>query len=301
MTIARGLALLVSVLPCVAACRQTPEAKAAQTRAVEATRMQQLARRIAMADANPTKPVPLAMWMMPPELREISGLALTPSGHVLAHDDEVGRVYEIDPKTGIILKGFTLSGDPHGDFEAITSVGTDIYLLESDGKLFKFKEGADGEHVPYTKYDTRLGHECQFESLAFEPDSSRLLLACKKVSTKSLSHQLVIYRLPLPITDSSSMSMLTIPIAEVIGSNRWKHFQPSDIAIDPTTGNYVLVASQEKALAVITPDGEVVRSEPLPGDHNQAEGVAITRDSLLIVSDEATHKPAAITLYRWRP
>jgi len=45
----------------------------------------------------------------------------------------------------------------------------------------------------------------------------------------------------------------------------------------------------------------VVRSEPLPGNHHQAEGVAVTKDSLLIISDEATSKPAAITVYRWRP
>jgi hypothetical protein len=49
------------------------------------------------------------------------------------------------------------------------------------------------------------------------------------------------------------------------------------------------------------PDGEVVRSEPLPGDHRQPEGVAVTKDSLLMVSDESNVKPAAITLYRWRP
>ena len=38
-----------------------------------------------------------------------------------------------------------------------------------------------------------------------------------------------------------------------------------------------------------------------PGDHRQAEGVAITPDSILLVSDEANVKPPAITLYRWRP
>jgi hypothetical protein len=29
--------------------------------------------------------------------------------------------------------------------------------------------------------------------------------------------------------------------------------------------------------------------------------VAITNDSILLVSDEANVKPAAITLYKWRP
>jgi hypothetical protein len=45
----------------------------------------------------------------------------------------------------------------------------------------------------------------------------------------------------------------------------------------------------------------VLRSEPIPGDHRQPEGVAITRDSILLVSDEANVKPAVITLYKWRP
>jgi uncharacterized protein YjiK len=95
--------------------------------------------------------------------------------------------------------------------------------------------------------------------------------------------------------------MMTIPLAEVIGSNDWKGFHPSDMTIDPTTGNYVIISSHEKGLVEITPAGLVDRAEPLPGKHQQPEGVAITKDNLLIVSDEGSKKPAAITLYRWRP
>lgn len=300
MTIAR-LALLVSLVACVAGCRETSEARAEQARKAEAVRNQELARRIAFADANPTKAGPLAMWLMPPELREISGLALTPDGAVLTHDDNVARIYKIDPKTGIVLKSFSLSDLPHGDFEAITIAGQDIYLLQSKGKLYKFREGADGEQVPYSVYDTGLGKECEFESLAYEADSSRLLMPCKRFLSKKAPHELFIYRVPLPLSNTSKISTLTVPLAEVVGSSGWKNFHPSDIAIDPVTKNYVIVASHEKGLVVITPDGEVVRSEPLPGEHNQAEGVALTPDSILIVSDEATNKPAAMTLYRWRP
>jgi uncharacterized protein YjiK len=301
MTIARGVVLLVCALPCLGACRETQEARAAQVRAVEATRKQQLVTRLALADADPAMALPVAMWLMPPELREISGLAITPRGTVLTHDDNVGRVYEIDPKTGILLKGFSLKDGVRGDFEAITIAGTDIYLLESKGKIFKFKEGKDGEQVPYTVYDTGLKKECEFESMAFEADSSRLLLVCKKFLTKNAPHELLIYRIPLPLGDRSAMTTLRVPIQDVIGSNKWKNFHPSDINIDPITKNYVIISSNQKGLVVITPDGEVVRSEPLPGDHRQPEGVAITKDSLLMVSDEANIKPPAITLYRWRP
>jgi uncharacterized protein YjiK len=95
--------------------------------------------------------------------------------------------------------------------------------------------------------------------------------------------------------------MMRFSLEDVVGANKWKNFRPSDMTIDPITHNYVVIASHEKGLVVLTPDGSVVRSEPLPGDHQQPEGVAITRDSLLLVSDEANVRPAMITAYRWRP
>jgi uncharacterized protein YjiK len=116
-----------------------------------------------------------------------------------------------------------------------------------------------------------------------------------------MQDKLVIYRLRLQGRDSTRLTMMTIPLAEVIGSNDWKGFHPSDMTIDPGNGNYVLISSHEKGLVEITPGGLVDRAEPLPGTHNQPEGVAITKDNILIVSDEGSKKPAAITLYRWRP
>jgi len=300
MRFSRGLLLLLSVIS-FAACRETPRARAAEARRVEAARKRTLTERIAAVDASPNKSAPVAQWLMPPPLREISGLALTASGTVLTHDDNVGRVYEIDPKTGILLRGFSLQGNVKGDFEAITIVGTDIYLMASNGKIYIFKAGKDGSQVPYRIYDTGLGKVCEFESMAYEADSSRLLMACKRFLDKSEPHALLIYRLPLPLGNKAGISTIRIPIEQVAGNNKWKNFRASDINIDPMTGNYVLVAAREKALVVITPEGDVVRSEPLPGDHRQAEGVAVTRDSILLVSDEANVKPAAITLYRWRP
>ena len=297
---ARSLVLLAGLSPWVAACRDTPKAKAADVQAVEAARKKELARRLAAADANQENPAAVAEWIMPPELREISGLTLTTRGTVLTHDDNVARVYEIDPKTGILLKGFSLEGGVRGDFEAITVAGTDVYLLESKGRFYRFKEGADAAQVPYSVYDTKLGKECEFESMVYEADSTRLVIVCKKIRGKNASHEVLIYRFPMPL-DRATMSTLSVPIEDVVSSNKWKDFHPSDITIDPITKNYVMISSREKGLLVMTPDGDLVRSGPLPGDHHQPEGVAITRDSLLLISDEVNVRPAAITLYRWRP
>jgi uncharacterized protein YjiK len=297
---ARSFVLLAGLSPWVAACRDTPKAKAADVQAVEAARKKELARRLAAADANQENPAAVAEWIMPPELREISGLTLTTRGTVLTHDDNVARVYEIDPKTGILLKGFSLEGGVRGDFEAITVAGTDVYLLESKGRFYRFKEGADAAQVPYSVYDTKLGKECEFESMVYEADSTRLVIVCKKIRGKNAQHEVLIYRFPMPL-DRATMSTLSVPIEDVIGLNKWKDFHPSDITIDPITKNYVMISSREKGLLVMTPDGDLVRSGPLPGDHRQPEGVAITKDSLLLISDEVNVRPAAITVYRWRP
>jgi uncharacterized protein YjiK len=294
------LAVLLCAMPCLAACRATPKAKAAELQKLAATRKQELARRIATADAHPNEAVAVAQWIMPSQLREISGLALTSRGTVFTHDDNSGRVSEIDPKSGILVKSFSLLGNQKEDFEAIAIAGNDIYLMASDGKLFRFREGADGQQVQFMMFDTGLGKKCEFESLAYEADSTRLLMACKRILDKDSPKDLVIYRMPLPL-NRATFSILQVPLKQVVGSNNWKNFRPSDMTVDPFTKNYVIIASHEKGLVVVTPDGDVMRSEPLPDGHNQPEGVAITNDTILLISDEANVKPAAITLYKWRP
>ena len=60
----------------------------------------------------------------------------------------------------------------------------------------------------------------------------------------------------------------------------------------------MMVAAKDKAIIEVTPAGVLVSARRLPGEHAQAEGVAVTRDRILIVSDEAAGGKAAVTLYR---
>ena len=233
---------------------------------------------------------------------EVSGLAVTSDGRLLAHGDEWGQVYVIDPRGGALLKRFTIGAtgsDTRADFEGITVVGERIFMVASNGTLYEFAEGADGERVDFVVHDTRLGKECEFEGVAFDSTQGIVVLPCKNVGTKNLRDNLVLYRWRIGGNGDSTLAPLIIPLSTVIGSNSWKDLHPSDVTIDPATGNYVLVAAQEKALIEITPLGVVVRASPLPGKHKQAEGIALTPDGILIVGDEATTRPASLTLYRW--
>jgi uncharacterized protein YjiK len=243
---------------------------------------------------------PLAQWLLPPALQEISGLALTRDSRLLVHDDEVGQVWEIDFRRGILVKLFALgSRVVKGDFESIAIANDVVFLLASNGTLYEFPEGASGAQVEYKVHDTGLKKACEFEGVAFAPAINALLLACKTAYAPENRGQLVIYRWSLTGDTAARLTRLSVPLAGVIGSNGWKGLHPTDITVDPVSHNYVLVASQEKALVEITPAGVVVFARPLPAMHHQPEGIAITKDSILIVSDEAGQRPAMITLYRW--
>lgn len=252
------------------------------------------------SDTSVGRETPLAYWQMPEGLQEISGQALTSDGRMLVHGDEIGQVWEVDYRRGILVKSFTLGDDIlRDDFESIAVVGDDIFMLTSRGALYQLREAENGKRVPYSKTDTGLEKECEFEAMTYDPSIKSLIFVCKENLRKSLGDDVTIFRWNLTGAANTRLSKITIPLASVVGENKWKELHPTDVAIDPLTGNYVIVASIERALFSVTPQGAVVFARPLPPGHQQAEGLSITKDSLLILSDEAAKIPASISIYRW--
>ncbi len=297
MNPAARCAVLFLIALAAAGCR--PENDVSEADAAEiAARQKRLTAR--MASAQGDSAVPLARWILPEDLREISGIALLPDGRLLAHNDERSRVYVIDPRVGKVMKTFAVGGAAGivADFEAITTSGSDIYMLVSDGTIYRFREGADGASVPFTTIDTRLGKECEFEGIAVD-DSASFILPCKTIDDKNLRNQIMIYRWRAVGGGEPIVSTITIPLADAVGSNDWKKLSPSDVAIDPSTGNYVMITGPEKAMIEVTRNGDFVQSRPLPGKPQQPEGIAISRQGIMILSDEAVTREADITLYRW--
>lgn len=293
-------AVLVASLLAAPACQSPKDLRARTVDSTAVARETRLERALRDTSGARDDTAPLARWLLPKELKEISGLTLSIDGKLFTHGDELGQIWEIDYRRGVLMKRFSLGkGVLRGDFEGLAIANDRMFLLASNGTLYEFREGADTAHVEYQVHDTRLKKECEFEGVAFDQAINSLVLACKNVYTKSLHDDLVIYRWSLASDTTARLSRLAVPLAGIIGANSWKSLHPSDITVDPLTGNYVLVAAQEKALISITPAGAPVFSRPLPAGHHQTEGVAITKDSILIVSDEAGQRPAMITLYKW--
>lgn len=238
---------------------------------------------------------------LPERLEEISGLALTQDGRLLAHDDERGTVFEIDPQTGAIVKSFDLAGRKGavtGDFEGIAAAGDHVYLVTGDAHLYEAREGGDEEPVPCVVYDTGLGADYEIEGLAYEPRANELLLASKQTRGKSAKGALYIFRWSTETKRIADGEPIEIPVKEIASRIRGKGFNASGIERHPVSGHYFLVAGIQHAIAEVTPEGSLVGVQELSAEwHPQAEGITFGPDQALIISDEGAGKRSHLTLY----
>lgn len=241
----------------------------------------------------------LEQWKLPKKLREVSGLA-EHQGRVYTHDDQSGIVYEIDYEAARLRKAFAL-GRPtlSGDFEGIAIAGERFFLMTSDGTLYEFSEGDNGERVGFRRYRTGLGRQCELEGLAYQASLGSLLLVCKQARVEALRAYVAIFAWSLDERRLQSAPYLLVPLEDVTDSIPGRKFNPSGIAFDAATGNLLIVAARQRALAEIDPDGRVVTAMqiPLSSRHRQAEGIALLPDGRLLLADEGSNKKARLALY----
>ena len=240
-------------------------------------------------------------WELPGRLREISGLAMTADHRLLAHNDEVGVVFEIDYRDGSIVKEFQLAdmADPvAGDFEGIAVADGRIYLVTSSGRLYECPEGAAGQSVLFRVYATGVGRQCEIEGLAYDEDARELLLMCKDARSQDLAGRLAVYRWSIDEKRLGAQASVVLPVGDLarrIGSTR---FQPSGIERHPVSGNHFVVAARQGAVAEVTPAGEVLAAKRFTaGRHRQVEGIAFAANGALIVADEGGGGRGTLTVY----
>ena len=240
-------------------------------------------------------------WKLPRPLVEISGLAMTLDNRLLVHTDEKGIIYEIDYQNGILVKAFQLAdiaAPVTADFEGIAIVEDRVYLVTSSGRLYECREGDAGESVLFTVYATGIGRDCEIEGLAYDASQRALLLMCKNARSADLKEHVAIYRWSTDEKQLREDAHTVIRVSEFSQHIKGKQFQPSGIERHPASGNYFVIAARQRAIAEITPEGQVVAVKPFPDRwHRQAEGITFAADGTLIIADEGAGRKARLTLY----
>lgn len=238
---------------------------------------------------EPAPSVDTKRWQLPRALKEVSGLAVMDTSHVLTVTDEQAIVYRINLETGAVDALFAFGNPPiKGDFEGITVAGKDVYIINSRGHLYRGIDGlAGGDDVAFEVFDTGLEEFCEVEGLHYE--APRFLIACKTNYRKEDKGDLLIYEWT---ADSKGVTVhLHVPTAGLIPS---KNLNPSGVF---TVDRHIyLVAAKQDALLLFDRNGALVLARELKG-HPQAEGIVVMPDGTIVIADEGKSKGGTITRY----
>ncbi len=239
---------------------------------------------------------PSEKYFLPYVLSEISGLTMDDKGRLLTVEDEVGKVFIYDLKLKDIDYGITFGKS--GDYEGIEVVGDQVFVLRSDGDLYRFRMTTDRK-VNAEKIETPLGKANDTEGLGYFPEKNQLLIACKeegglkKDDTKSKT----VYAYDLDTDDFKKKPRLSISKKDL--KNFWEEhkefqydekrikFEPSGIAWHPIHEKFYVLASVGKLLVVLNRNGEIEATYPIsPKLLSQPEGICFAPNGDMYISSE---------------
>lgn len=232
---------------------------------------------------------PAKIFDLPELLKEISGIAISGKDKLLCVQDEVGVVFEYDTQAEDI-SGFYRFTDI-GDFEDIAVVGDEVFVLRSDGALFRFNRF----HFDGTVSKYMVPVNClNLEGLEYNPANGQLYLACKDALFNQPGHNRVVYAIH-PDRQERPSVLLTIngesikqALAEKLsGTDISKvRINPSAVAVHPRTGEVYVLSAAGRMIAVY--DGEKLKNVfPLPAEiYYKPEGLAFTPSGDLYISSE---------------
>ncbi len=228
----------------------------------------------------------LKEWGLPKILDEISGIAMIDDERIAAVQDENAIIFIYNLSTSKIEEQIDFGNN--GDYEGIALVGTSAYVLRSDGNIFEVKNYRSGnsETVEHT---TPVHKEFNFEGLAYDEKNNRLLIAAKEKAKEDF--------IPVFGFDLESKSLQKVPAYrinfndEVFKDIRKKKLErnilPSEINIDPVTGNIYILESVDPKILILDKDGKLQEIHHLKKEQfRQAEGITFGKSGKIYISNE---------------
>jgi uncharacterized protein YjiK len=242
---------------------------------------------------------------LPKELSEASGLAFAANGNLLCHNDERAAIYELDYRTGKILKHFSLGKFVayRSDLEGIATKGDTIFMVNSSGTILRALPGKDGEMVPFQTFKTPLSVRNDVEGLAYDPATDCLLLACKDEAGMDFRNPLpkdqrAVYAFSLKTYKLLPKPRFLFSILKITARTGGKEFSPSAIERHPRSGNFFILASRGNAIVEIDANGNLLGVSSLPKSvHPQPEGLAIAPDGTALICNEGQGKAGRLVIY----
>lgn len=221
------------------------------------------------------------------DLEEVSGLAITASGHLAAVQDEDGLLYMLNSANGEVLRTIKFAGP--GDYEAVEVVNGTAHVMTSNGALYSFKISEEDEVQPQYK-ETPFSEKNNIEGLG--TDGKDLLIACKgegEVSQNNIRGKAVYrYNLKKDMLEDLIFSFSKKALNDHIQGREFYHkvddFKPSGIAVHPLTGDVYVLSSAN--LLIVQANNIIAVVKLNNAIYTQPEGICFAPDGTLFIASE---------------
>ncbi|WP_430815454.1 SdiA-regulated domain-containing protein [Carboxylicivirga sp. RSCT41] len=238
-------------------------------------------------------PNPVNKWELNSSLQEISGLDYVEDKDMLiAINDEKGNIYKAEEKNGGGEKLYDFY--KNGDYEGIAEVGKHIYVLKSNGKLFRYNASKEKTK----EIETPLKSKSDAEGLCYDEITKSLLIACKGVPLNEKRSKKAVYSYSIENEKLRKEPVIEIDIDDLIklgeelhmdAQQKWrlKRFSPSGIAIHPVSRNYYILSARGSLLLVVNQQQNIeylvfLDTAAMP----QPEGICFDTVNNLYISSE---------------
>jgi hypothetical protein len=242
---------------------------------------------------------PASHVLLPPELREISGLAAWNARYLIAHNDERSRLYLVRIADGRVARTIDVgrTGGLAGDYEEVLRDGHRGYLLRSDGSILEFVLDDTSAVIPARKYAALQGTGCEFESLALDVVGPTLVAVCKHERGRASKEGMLVLRWDPSGTDPPRVAF-RVPWSALASGRGAPRFTASAMSRTPDGRSWLVIDGHDGRIAELARDGAVIAVRTIPQDLlPQAEGITFGRNETLYLSSEGGRGPGVLAAF----
>lgn len=235
-------------------------------------------------------------WDLPNRLEEISGMDFVDENRMAAIQDEEGIIFIYNLETKKIEQEIKFAKS--GDYEGLALTDKDAYVMRSDGVLFEIQNYLS-EKPMVQKHKTFIKAKHNAEGLCTDPKNNRLLVAVKDRDPLS-NNTKGIYAFDLGTKKLLKKPVFAIDLEDPIfrdvkTKNKLKVMMPSEVNINPKTGEIYVTDGRNPKLLVLSPNGDSRKLYLLKREKfYQPEGIAFKKNGELFISNEGHSDPANI-------
>lgn len=235
-------------------------------------------------------------WELPSALEEISGFVYLGPNKFACVQDESGTIFIYNTATSKIEDKISFAGN--GDYEGLAIAGESAFVVRSDGTIYEV-ENWRNENPETSMYETSLSEDHNVEGICYDKENNRLLLAIKGQESGGKNYK-GIYAFDLSNQTFVEEPVYKIDLQHAVfegieEKKPEKIMQPSEIAINPVTGDLYISDAKNPKILIMDSTGNIKISYSLnEKDFAQAEGLAFSPSGELFISNEGKKGSANI-------